>query len=336
MPQGTLNSTITSYQPVLIASQYYYPFGMLMTERSWNTDKVKFGFNGQEKDREIYNNESITTALFWKYDGRIGRRWNIDPKPIIGVSEYATFLNNPNLYTDKYGDNPIVWGTAPWLAKRAIPLFLTGAAISTSVQFLENYMVYEDAKKAAANIDVFDVAADGTIAAITGGVGTIQTLFKQGTAVALIKATSVLVIEHISATTDFTFEGSKFESVFGDNKSLFNATSSFVLSLASNYTADQIKGILKKWVDADIDPTVFAPKTASEKDLTRRIDKVLKSEAFNYSIDGTTSVMENHIDVVLNSKAKMEMRRIEESEADDLKVDNTYYQTPIILPEIKE
>jgi RHS repeat-associated protein len=45
-----------------------------------------FGFNGQEKDQEIYNNQSTTTAIFWEYDGRIGRRWNVDPMANMRVS----------------------------------------------------------------------------------------------------------------------------------------------------------------------------------------------------------------------------------------------------------
>ena len=63
-----------------------------------------FAFNGQEKDQEIYNNQSTTTATFWEYDGRIGRRWNRDPKLIIGVSDYATLGNNPIFNTDILGD----------------------------------------------------------------------------------------------------------------------------------------------------------------------------------------------------------------------------------------
>jgi hypothetical protein len=45
-----------------------------------------------------------TTAMFWEYDMRLGRRWNLDPKPTVGVSIYACFGNNPILYSDVYGD----------------------------------------------------------------------------------------------------------------------------------------------------------------------------------------------------------------------------------------
>lgn len=49
--------------------------------------------NGQEKENEIA--EGIYTAMYWEYDSRLDKRWNLDPKPIIGISDYACFLNSP-------------------------------------------------------------------------------------------------------------------------------------------------------------------------------------------------------------------------------------------------
>jgi hypothetical protein len=62
-----------------------------------------YGFNGQEKEPEI--NPSITSAEFWMYDGRLGRRWNQDPKPLPWQSSYACFENNPIWYNDIKGDS---------------------------------------------------------------------------------------------------------------------------------------------------------------------------------------------------------------------------------------
>ncbi len=76
-----------------------------MTNRKYtatSSTTYRFSINGQEKDVEL--NENITTALYWEYDSRIGRRWNIDPKPLIGLSEYACFGDNPILYEDVKGD----------------------------------------------------------------------------------------------------------------------------------------------------------------------------------------------------------------------------------------
>jgi hypothetical protein len=62
----------------------------------------RYGFNGQEKSDEIF--EGSTTALFWQYDSRLGRRWNLDPKPTIGISDYAVNGNNPIIFIDPLGD----------------------------------------------------------------------------------------------------------------------------------------------------------------------------------------------------------------------------------------
>jgi hypothetical protein len=62
----------------------------------------RYSINGQEKDLEL--NENITTAEYWEYDSRIGRRWNVDPVPDESQSPYATFDNNPISITDVNGD----------------------------------------------------------------------------------------------------------------------------------------------------------------------------------------------------------------------------------------
>ena len=87
----------------------YYPFGMIMPERKYsaNTTKYRYSINGQEKDIEL--NENITTAEYWEYDSRIGRRWNVDPKPTVGSSPYCVFSSNPIFYVDRMGDTSGVY-----------------------------------------------------------------------------------------------------------------------------------------------------------------------------------------------------------------------------------
>ncbi len=68
-------------------------------------NKSLFGFNGMEKDDEIFNSTGTSyTAEFWRYDSRLGRRWNLDPKPNPSISQYATFSLNPIMFTDLLGD----------------------------------------------------------------------------------------------------------------------------------------------------------------------------------------------------------------------------------------
>ena len=65
--------------------------------------EYRYGFNGHEIAAEI--NKSITTAEFWEYDSRIGRRWNMDPRPNTSISPYAVFENNPVWFSDPFGDS---------------------------------------------------------------------------------------------------------------------------------------------------------------------------------------------------------------------------------------
>ena len=71
---------------------------------SKQSDKYRFGFNGQEKDNEIAGVGNHNTAEFWEYDTRVGRRWNTDPRPNPSISNYACFANNPIFNIDVKGD----------------------------------------------------------------------------------------------------------------------------------------------------------------------------------------------------------------------------------------
>jgi len=67
------------------------------------TASYRYSINGQEKDSEL--NENITTALYWEYDSRIGRRWNIDPVVKPWESPYSCFNNSPIIFVDIDGDD---------------------------------------------------------------------------------------------------------------------------------------------------------------------------------------------------------------------------------------
>ena len=67
--------------------------------------KYRFGFNGQEKDDEVAGAGNTNTAMFWEYDTRLGRRWNLDPKSNPSISDYACFGNNPIFMNDVLGDS---------------------------------------------------------------------------------------------------------------------------------------------------------------------------------------------------------------------------------------
>ncbi len=65
--------------------------------------EYRYGFNGQEKSGEIGG--GFTTATYWEYDSRIGRRWNVDP--IYKHSPYEVLGGNPMLYNDINGADTV-------------------------------------------------------------------------------------------------------------------------------------------------------------------------------------------------------------------------------------
>jgi Metallopeptidase toxin 2 len=77
---------------------------MAMPGRKYSAaNGYKYGFNGQENDKEL--NESIITALYWEYDSRLGKRWNVDPVIKPWQSPYSCFSNSPIVRVDPNGDD---------------------------------------------------------------------------------------------------------------------------------------------------------------------------------------------------------------------------------------
>ena len=102
----------------VLASYNYYAFGMMQPGRTFEgSADYRFGFNGMEKDDEIVGSGNIYTAEYWQYDSRLGRRWNQDPKILIGVSPYSVNGGNPIYYVDPQGDFRTRFGA--WLYKLA-------------------------------------------------------------------------------------------------------------------------------------------------------------------------------------------------------------------------
>ena len=87
---STDGQVVDYYEADIKSATYYSAYGAIT--KSYSEEEIKYGFNGQMRSREI----SVTaqTALFWEYDGDVGRRWNVDPVPKAYESPYAVFANN--------------------------------------------------------------------------------------------------------------------------------------------------------------------------------------------------------------------------------------------------
>ena len=64
----------------------------------------RYGFNGQEKSDDV--TAGNYTAMYWEYDSRTGRRWNVDPIVKDWESPYLCFSGNPIYYADPNGMDP--------------------------------------------------------------------------------------------------------------------------------------------------------------------------------------------------------------------------------------
>ena len=82
----------------------YSPFGVTLDGRTMQGDGYRYGWNTQEKVDEISGLGNHFTAMFWEYDTRLGRRWNLDPIYYTDISRFVVNGNNPIYYLDPNGD----------------------------------------------------------------------------------------------------------------------------------------------------------------------------------------------------------------------------------------
>ena len=107
---GNVNAVVSDRKqyngtPLYISWNDYYPFGYPINDRSGNIVGYRFGFNGQEKDDEIYGIGKSFSFEFRQYDARLGKWWGIDP--LAGkypfLSPYVFVANNPIILVDSDG-----------------------------------------------------------------------------------------------------------------------------------------------------------------------------------------------------------------------------------------
>ena len=137
-PTGMSSTNSNALIAKLISAQDYYPFGMIMDGRSWNTDKVKFGFNGKENDNEVMGDGNWQDYGMRMYNPRIGRFPNVDPltKQYPELTPYQFASNTPVRFIDLDGKE----GASPWamrncMGDEAYERWSKGTAIGTIMSY---------------------------------------------------------------------------------------------------------------------------------------------------------------------------------------------------------
>ena len=95
-------------------NENYYPFGMLMQERSYSSPAYRYGFNGKEKNGEINGENGNYDFGERIYDCRLGRWLSMDVlwKKTPFNSSYSYTYNNPIVFIDIEGCEVFISGVA--------------------------------------------------------------------------------------------------------------------------------------------------------------------------------------------------------------------------------
>ena len=100
------NGDAEYYEPVVLAANDYYPFGLDMVGRTYSSGAYRFGFNGKEKDQS----GEFGSQVAYDYGARVyspgvGRFLSVDPLADLAPdwTPYRYGFNNPILYTDPFG-----------------------------------------------------------------------------------------------------------------------------------------------------------------------------------------------------------------------------------------
>ena len=94
----------TTAEPTVVSLSDYYPFGMTEPGRSYSAGDYRYGFNGKEKEDELYDFGARM------YNAKIGVFLSLDPlkEKFPYISNYSFANNSPIMFVDYEGEDPNV------------------------------------------------------------------------------------------------------------------------------------------------------------------------------------------------------------------------------------
>ena len=94
---STDGTTIDYYNADIVSANDYYPFGMQMPGRTYNSGNYRYGFNGKENDNEVKGDGNQQDYGMRIYDPRVGRFLSVDPlqKNYPELTPYQFSSNSP-------------------------------------------------------------------------------------------------------------------------------------------------------------------------------------------------------------------------------------------------
>jgi RHS repeat-associated protein len=76
---GNADLAVDFFEAEILSARDFYPFGMVMPERSFSTSTYRYGFNGKEFDSEWKGEGNSYDYGFRVHDARLGRFLSVDP-----------------------------------------------------------------------------------------------------------------------------------------------------------------------------------------------------------------------------------------------------------------
>jgi RHS repeat-associated protein len=106
------NGSTDHYEANVLTASDYYPFGMQMPGRIFNSGNYRYGFNGKENDNEVKGEGNQQDYGMRVYDPRIGKFLSVDPisKSYPMLTPYQFASNRPIDGVDQDG---LEWAPTP-------------------------------------------------------------------------------------------------------------------------------------------------------------------------------------------------------------------------------
>jgi RHS repeat-associated protein len=251
------NGTVYYYLSDLTTAQCYYAFGSLMPGRNYSAGSgYRYGYQGSEKDNEIYGDGNAYTTHFRMLDPRIGRWLSVDPEEaeMPWQTPYNSMDGNPILKNDPNGD-------CPWCAGAIL-----GAAVEYGSQVAGNIIKNggEVNLESFTDVDVADIVVSGIEGGLTGGGSVItKTLLKEGvkrtiTTVAKSEAKSLLK----TATSEAVQAAVDIKAKNGGKVEINTDVKDVAVKTAIGVGADKLGGVVKTPKKLTPQMKVVTPKEA--------------------------------------------------------------------------
>jgi hypothetical protein len=76
---GNADLAVDYFEAEILSARDFYPFGMVMPERSFSTQAYRYGFQSQESDPEWLGEGNAVAFKYRVHDVRLGRFFSVDP-----------------------------------------------------------------------------------------------------------------------------------------------------------------------------------------------------------------------------------------------------------------